>query len=341
MTSPTSESNGASTRGLARRALLFGMSKPVLAVVTATILATSGSAAWFFTEWLTIPGLKDQIHALEGEVNRLEGLVDRLSTEVDNLSFENDRYSKLNGQLNRTTVEYQQLNSQLNASTIQLSSLNAQLNDSNAVFADLNSQLSTQNEVYAAMNSELNETKQELAALNQDLMTVVSFLNDTSTDIQRNLESWVDFLAEQIDVNRLLVLEILKNTYQQRIQNWDCGYRDYFLTETFVRDGDIPIQTSSLLPLVLGYVEDHVLLRLCLDLVNLEAYLQTTVSDFDGITSNELIQGVSRFSSLAMSYYFPNAAPVMGNEEAISSEEWAEASYQCSNLERPFRWYNS
>ena len=338
------------SRGSATRGVLLGMSKPVFALVAATVLATSGSAAWFFTEWLSIPGLKDQIHALETEVNRLEsqvnrleGQVDRLSEEVDFLAHENDRFSDLNTQLNHTTHEYQQLNGQLNASTLQLSTLNDELNYSNTVFAELNAQLSTQNQAYAEMNSQLNQTQQELSALNQDLVSIVSFLNDTSSNLQRNFGSLLDFLAEKIGVNRFLVLEATKNTYLQRIQNWDCGYRDYFFTHNFVRNGNLPIQddgTNNTTDVsdVLAYVDDQLLSSVCLNRTDLEFYLATTVSSLGTITSNELIQGVSRYVTLAMEYDFPGLKATGGGEDSIRSEEWEEAAYQCSNLARPFLW---
>ena len=320
------------------RGFILGMSKPVFAMVAATVLATSGSAAWFFTDWLTIPGLKDQINALstevsrlEEQVNHLETQVDRLSTEIDELAHENDRYSMLNSQLNQTAEEYQLLNDQLNTSTQYLSQLNHELNHSNSVFSELNAHLSEQNSLYASLNSELNATQQELSAINQDLFTVVNFLNNTSSSLQRNLEAVVDFLADQIAVNRFLVLETLKNTYQQRVQNWDCGFRDFFLTEDFIQDGNSPID-RTLFPEVLDYINSRLLSGLCLDPEDFETYLGQ-----DQITSNELVQRTSRYISLAMDYYFAGNVGA-GDSLSIKPEEWSKADYQCSKLERPFAW---
>lgn len=333
-------------RGSISRGLILGMSKPIFALIAATVLATSGSAAWFFSEWLTIPGLKDQINALSTEVSRLEeqvyrleSQVDRLSTEVDELAHENDRYSMLNSQLNQTASEYQILNSHLNASTLYLSQLNTELNQSNNVFSELNTHLSQQNNVYASLNHDLNATQKELSALNEDLVAVVNFLNDTSSNLQQSLEAVVDFLAEQIAVNRFLVLETLKNTYQQRTQNWDCGYRDYFLAEEFIQDDNAPINGTKLTE-ILSYVDSQLLSSLCLDRQNFETYLANNEHGETTMTSNELIQGTSRYVSIAMDYYF--VANYNGGADdgslGIQPEEWAEAYYQCSNLERPFRW---
>ena len=340
-------------RGSTARGFLLGMSKPVFALIAATVLATTGSAAWFFTEWLTIPGLKDQITALqievtrlEGQVTRLEGQVDRLSEEVSFLAVENDRFNALNSQLNQTAQEYQHLNEQLSVSTFQLSSLNEELNSSNSVFAELNAQLSSENEAYAGMNSKLNQTQHELSELNQDLLSIVSFLNTTSNNLQSNFESMLDFLAEQIDVHRFLVLEATRNTYQQRIQNWDCGYRDYFSTYTFVRNGNAVIQGDSgnqtsptILSDVFEYVENQLLSSLCVTQDDLQDYLLTTVQSLDSITSNELIQGISRYTIMVMEYYFPDSTALRDSDGAgIRSDEWEDAAYRCANLMRPFVW---
>ncbi|CAB9524920.1 expressed unknown protein [Seminavis robusta] len=331
-----------SSRGVGG-SLLLGMSKPVFALVAATVLATSGSAAWFFSEWLSIPGLKEQVSALEVEVTRLETQVvrlehqvSRLSQEVDDLAFENDRYSMLNAQLNETAQEYQILNNQLNASTTRLESLNEQLGHSNGLFAELNAELSNQNQVYSSLNLELNQTQLELSALNDDLLSVVTFLNETSTNLQGNLESIVDFLAGQIDVNRFLVLETLENTYQQRTQSWDCGFRDFFLTEPFIQDPTVSIGSTEL-PSVLDFIESRLLTDLCLDLDDMQLYLQQTSgkTDLSDLTSNELIQGTSRYVTLVMEYYFGGN---YGDDGGVSPEEWGEASYQCQNLQLPFLW---
>jgi uncharacterized coiled-coil protein SlyX len=311
------------------------MSKPVFALVAATLLITSGSAAWFFSQWLSIPGLQQ-------EVARLEEQVGRLSKEVDDLAYENSRYSVLNAKLNETVVEYQSLNTQLNASTARLESLNMQLNRSNSVFAELNLQLSSQNQVYSSLNRQLNQTQAELAAINDDLIAVVGFLNDTSINLQLSLENLVDFLAKQIAVSRFLVLETLKNTFLQRSQNWGCGFRDYFSTESFIRDGT-PINgdTSTNMSHVFDYVEDRLLADLCLDISDLETYLiqdtPTNITDLGALTYDELLQGISRYVSLAMDYYFANN-PVASGNDGVDPGAWAEAFYQCRNLARPFRW---
>ena len=315
---------------------MLGMSRPAFALVAVIVLLSSGSAAWFFSQWLSIPGLKQ-------EVARLEGQVSRLSRELDDLAYENARYSMLNSQLNKTVEEYQSLNIQLNASTTRLESLNSQLNQSNGVFAELNSQLSSQNQVYSTLNFQLNQTKQQLAAINQDLIAVVGFLNDTSNNLQKSLEYVVDYLSDQIAVNRFLVLETLKNTFQQRSQNWDCGFRDYFRTETFVQDVTTSINNdnSTMLADVLDYIDNRLLADFCLDISDMSTYLganmPANVTDLGELTSDELLQGITRYVSLAMDYYFANNHAASGND-GISPEDWAKAAYQCRNLVRPFRW---
>jgi archaellum component FlaC len=316
---------------------LLGMSKPVFAMVAATLFATTGSAAWLVSRWLTIPGLQGQIQELETEVNRLENQVDRLAEEVDVLALENGRYAQLNVQLNETAEDYRELNSQLNASTLRMESLNDQLNHSNSVFRQLNAQLILQNELYASMNAQLNDTV-------EDLQLVAGFSNETSTTLQQSFESITNYLAEQISVSRLLVLETLKNTYQQRMQNWDCGVRDYFAAERFLRDGALPINYSNetTLPIVLGYIQDQLLSDLCLSRVDFESYLEGTYGVPDDITFNELLQGATRYATLAMRYYFPSSTSTSTGDSRsnspITAEEWAFASYQCASLPREYYW---
>lgn len=297
---------------------LRGMSKPLAALVTTTVLASTGSVAWLFTKWLAIPGLEEQIHALEEQVHLL--------------AHENNRYSYLNSQLNETSMEYQLLSIQLNDSTAELSHLNQQLSHSNAVFANLNAELHNENQEYASLNADLNATTQGLYGLNEDLMTVVSFLNETTSHLQYSFDALINHLADQIAINEVILLETLRNTYLQRIQSWDCSYQDYFLTEEFVQHRTHPI--GDMLPEVLDYVDERLLAGLCLDNDNLELFLEDTVNSPESITSSELIQGVTRYAMLASDYYFPVATSF----EGVDRDDWAIASYRCSNLERPFFW---
>jgi hypothetical protein len=136
--------------------LIMGMSKPRLCMVAGFLLLVGG-LAYFFSGWLGIPGLNNQIDRLEAEVNRL-------STEVDRLEAENDRYESLNDNLNITVQDFQELNEQLNSTTNRLETINKQLNATNREFSQRIDDLMQENEEYASLNSGLNATTVELSS---------------------------------------------------------------------------------------------------------------------------------------------------------------------------------
>jgi predicted nuclease with TOPRIM domain len=149
--------NNGRSGGRARSAgLIFGMSKPIFALVAGSLLLTSGAAAYFLTGWLEIPGLNNQIKALEVQVDRLAG-------EVDRLVAENDRYESLNDQLNTTIQEFAGLNDQLNMTATHLEGINKNLNATNLQLKDRIEDLSQQNQEYATLNAELNAITVQLA----------------------------------------------------------------------------------------------------------------------------------------------------------------------------------
>ena len=258
--------------------------------------------------------------------------MDRLSEEVDDLAEENDRYAFLNSQLNQTAQDYRVLNADLNASTSRLETLNEQLNQSNAVFLELNNQLSNQNGIYADMNAQLNDTV-------EDLQLIAGFLNSTAVHLQQSFESISDYLAEQISVNRMLVLQTLKNTFQQRLQSLECAYLSYFRSEAFVLDSNNAVNATTL-SLVLDYIQDQLLNDLCLSYEDFESYLRSNYGHDGEITSNEILQGAFRYGTLALRFYFPgtSSATAENSNQGVSSDEWAAAFYQCTNLKQLFTW---
>jgi hypothetical protein len=148
--------NGRSGDRARRAGLIFGMSKPIFALVTGSLLLTSGAAAYFLTGWLEIPGLNNQIKALGAQVDRLAG-------EVNRLEAENDRYESLNDQLNATVQEFAGLNDQLKMTASRLEEINKDLNATNFEFKDRIEDLSQQNQEYATLNAELDATAVQLA----------------------------------------------------------------------------------------------------------------------------------------------------------------------------------
>lgn len=361
--------------------LIFGMSKPILAVVMLGLLGAGGAAA---LGWLQIPGLKDQIQALEQQVLRLSAEVTRLSLEVDRLEDENDRYAGLNDQLNATVddlgdvrddlngtsasladqvdelreqnLEYASLTEGLNRTVLELSEevsyfkgALADLATENEILANrtvalqnLSDQLSNttlqQNETLVAMQETLQNYTAEndrLVHLNNDLVTLVQFLNDTSSGLGNSLENITSFLSDQINANQALVLESLENTYRQRVQSWDCEYGDVFPDDAFGRNFSAPMNRATELPAVLDYVDQRVLSELCLEGGDFATFLDAAYPEAtdEVVTSYRLMRAVRIYVDLALDYYFPEA-----NETGLPLDDWTSASFKCEQLPAPFAW---
>lgn len=382
------------------------LTKPLIGLIGGIILLTTGSAAYFFSEFLTIPGLKTQvdrledqvlqlqlkIDELEAQVDRLGNEVDRLDGEVDRLANETDRLVKTNDDLEQNIDNYAVENDRLNATIAVLNGMNGQLNTTavdlmvevnflkelNESLAGRNQELNltvstlsnqvdelevvndqltkTRNTLWVAidrlvnetaalsmMNEELNVTVvglgNEVANLTSEvdrmnrvtanLATLVTFLNDTASNIDQSFEDVTDYLAKQIDTNRILVMETLENLYRQRTSHWDCDFREFFLTESFVSDRNTSIGTGSFQE-VMQYIDDRILSDLCLDKADFEAFLGAYINStqLSNASFNQMQQAVGRYTDLAVQYYF---TPDFATNSATPSE-WEEASYDCKNL---------
>jgi len=279
------------------------LNKWILGGVAVAILGASvGGGIWSF---LQIPGLNHQIAELERQVNRLESEVDRLETQ-------NDRYQVLNDNLNQTAMELQITNVELQGTADRLDGTVDRLNGTVTELEQVNRDLTQENERYAELNAELN--------------TILEFLNETAQNLNESYEDIVAFLAEQISVNRVLVLQTLENTYGQITISWDCTFRDVFRGEAFVVDEDSPIGSDSL-PDVLDHVEERILSELCIDTADFEAFLNSRYLPLDSMTTNQLYSAVAVYVIAAMNYYFPDSG-----EPGLTPEDWASADYSCENV---------
>jgi DNA repair exonuclease SbcCD ATPase subunit len=148
--------------------------------------------------------------------------IEELEYQVDRLEVEVNRFEELNQQLNESIAELEGINQDLRNSL-----------------------------------TDLQKENDRLHKLNDNLESIVGFLNETSVVIGETLDDVTEYLAEQIAVNRVIVLETLENTYRQDMNNWDCAYRDIFRSQPFVVDENIPIGLNNL-PAVLNYVQDRV-----------------------------------------------------------------------------------
>jgi methyl-accepting chemotaxis protein len=236
----------ASVSSTPRSALfLFGMSKPVFAAVAFIMLFTTGSAAFFLSQYIRIPGLDSQIAALENEVNRLEeqlGVlqeeidrltveVDRLGTEVNRLGDENDRLVVENDRLEVENEEFTELNQQLNASntflstqvefltnaTEDLSAQNAELKSENAQLANSTEALETQIDELEGQVTNLTIVNLNLVATNVALIIEVVELSQNVTQLEETNDELAQAnqnLSQEVDR-----LEDANSNLQQQVDD--------------------------------------------------------------------------------------------------------------------------
>jgi cell division septum initiation protein DivIVA len=290
--------------------------------------------------------LNDQLNSTVIDLDEIgDGLNETalsLEEKVYQLLQENRIYASLNEDLNDTVAELSTEVDYFKAALADLTLENSILSNMTVTLQALSDELLNttlaQNETLAAIQDTLEDFATEndrLKEFNRDLVTLVKFLNETSSGLGDSLENITSFLTDQIDVNRGLVVESLENTYRQRVQNWDCEYRDVFGLEPFGQNFSLPLDRTVDLPAVLEYVEQRVLSELCLDRSNFGTYLDALypLADDAVITSFGFIRAVRVYTDLALEYYFPDVEDV-----GLIVDDWSNASFQCEQLPVPFVW---
>ena len=175
-------------RGARNAGLIFGLSKPMLALLVTTVLGTSGAAAYFGYGWLEIPSLKKEIQDLESQI-------DRLSIELNRLEYENDKYASLNNILNTTVLEIVETNQHLEETTMNLQTTNDELNETNEKMQQQIVDLTNQNEDYADLNNELNTTAVELSKEVERFHSAVAGLVVTNAELSNFTSNIEDLLT--------------------------------------------------------------------------------------------------------------------------------------------------
>lgn len=288
----------------------------------------------------TVNEFRDMNEDLSATVFELEEISDELNTtnlelveRVDDLAAENRNYAELNQELNITATRlgrevgfFEAAIEQLILENGALSNLTESIQGVAEQLGDLTAdQNETLTELYGVLNG-LTTENNRLESLNSDLVSIVTFLNETSLGLGNSLDQVAGFLSAQIVANQVLVSESLENTYRQRVQNWDCDYRDHFRGQPFGNDYDVTI--GDLIP-VINYANERVLSELCLDSSDFELYLMRQYPE--GVSSFRFISALTIYTAEALDFYFPEQ-----EEQGISPEEWANASYKCQNLQTKF-----
>jgi hypothetical protein len=277
--------------------------------------------------------LNDTVTELEDISYGLNSTKLELIQRVRELTAENENYSQMNRELNNTAARLAQEVDFFEVALTKLVLENGALSNLTGSLEGLTTELGTLTEeqnktlfgLYNVLNG-LTSENERLESLNNDLVKVVGFLNETSVGLDTSLQQVTDFLVGQITANQVLVLASLENTYRQKVQTWDCDYRDHFVEESFGQDFNVLISNVTQ---VVDYVNERVLSEICLDKLDFQQYLRAAFPE--GLNSFRLIRGVNDYTLSALNYYFPQA-----NQTGVSPDDWANASYDCQKLKNPF-----
>ena len=253
-----------------------------------------------------------------------------LEQQIEDLTEENENYAELNQALN-TTANMLATEIELFAQELLLL---AQENEALAGLSDSLESLTEnlgdltveQGETLTVLQDTLNGFTNEndrLQEHNDNLVLLIDFLNETSLGLDDSLQQVTEFLSEQITANKQLVLNNLEISYKQRLNSWDCDYRDNFRETAFGQNFDLRITDLSR---VLEYVDERILSELCLDEDDFEDYLDSLYPD-GVITTYRLMRAVNLYTTDAIDFYFPEPG-----ETGLSIEDWSDASYDCENL---------
>jgi predicted RNase H-like nuclease (RuvC/YqgF family) len=267
---------------------------------------------------------------------RLNTTVEQLEEQNEILVASNDEYSRLNDELNNTAMilsnEVDTLEAAIDdigETALEAARINDEFLDEAEVLEGLNGTLTEQVDTINGVIIDMNGEISRLEDLVDELRTILAFLDDAAEDIGESYEEIAAFLADQIETNQKFLIETLQNTYQQTASNWVCSFQSFFSGDAFINNPDSPIGAAAYTD-VIEYVEDNVLVPLCLDRTDFEAFLAADNDLADppvDVTVNQLISSVSEYTTAALNYYFPDEG-----ETGLTDEDWEAAGYQCSGL---------
>eukprot|EP00980_Cylindrotheca_fusiformis_P019686 scaffold6870_cov121-Cylindrotheca_fusiformis.AAC.13 len=247
-----------------------------------------------------------------------------LVQQIQDLSDQSQEYQDLNDELNQTSIELRdQLDTfrtaigDLVKHTAEVYNLADTLTNVTVDFEQIGQNQEMTLLATQVVFDEINGINNNLKALNDDLVSVVSFLEDTSAGLDSSLQETTEFLANQVDSANQRALNSLQSEYRTRIIRWDCDYRDYFREYSWGDDYDDTIPSSEL-DVALDYVGQQVLDELCLSRNDFEEYLR---NNYSAITSNRIISAVTVYTDKGMEWLFD-----------LDVKQWEDAGFNCENL---------
>ena len=272
----------------------------------------------------------------EKQNGRLNASIVKLEKQNDIFNVSNSYYAYLNFQLNGTNQELsaqvdrlEGTNENMTVTVDRYTLLNDKLSNEIDDLIWLNQNLTNQ---VSALNQSVIDLEREnvrFSDLNDDLTTILSFVEEEADKVEETYRALTAYLSWQIDVNRGLIIDRLSLTYQQMTISWICGLQIIFKGQPFMDNPNSPLGAQAYND-VMEVVENDALAPLCLNMADLEHYLDTernteTIYPID-VALNEIISGVSEYTTLALIYYFPTEG------EGLTDDDWVSADYDCENL---------
>jgi hypothetical protein len=246
----------------------YACARSVVIAIGLLLFVCLGGIGFLLDRFLRFPGLKNQVELLEAQIKTLESEVDRLESAVDELAVQNVRYADLNGQLNVTVGEFAKANAQF-------AGLNVQLNRSNVELQGISQDLGNQTVV--------------LEQVNQELLSIVDFINATSSVLFASLKELTAYLDDGIAFYQASSLRALELDYMLMVQSWDCDFRTTFRGLPFEADNQVPVGMEAYAE-VRSFLSDRLFDNLCLDTANWEDFMEEVIlqAPIETITTDDL-----------------------------------------------------
>mmetsp|Transcript_84556 Transcript_84556/g.234470 ORF Transcript_84556/g.234470 Transcript_84556/m.234470 type:complete len:651 (+) Transcript_84556:76-2028(+) len=293
-------------------------------------------------------GLNGSVISLSQQNHMLNTSIGSLSDQVSDLSEQNlllnssvHSFRDENDRLHQSIAELELVRSNLNRSVISLTQQNLALNMSiNLLSLEVYRLLQQNMLLNTTVNSLLVEVRglesqnSQFRQSNGKLISLVSFLNTTASSVERSFDGLKDFLLAQIQTERVLVLESIHATSDERVASWRCSLNDAFGTAAFVANGQLTIDLPRL-PQVLSYVEEVLLSELCVNKTDFELYLDRSYNLTDSLSLTELAEGVRQYTTQVLDFHFPDED---SQGSGTTPLEWEQAGYRCARLPRQFRF---
>jgi len=318
---------------------LWGIGRAKTFIICVMYLVLIGGVAYFLLEWLKIPELNEELDRFEGEVDRLEqrnNIYMEKNKQLETASKElNTSVGELTAQVNDLDMINKDLNTSVVELTAQLDDVDTKNKDLNSSVVTLTAQLDDLDTINKDLNSsivELNTQVGKLEKINTDLKSVAGFLNDTAGQIGQTFEEISEYLANQIEANKVLVLGSIENAMKQRAVGWDCNYGNLFGSREWGTNFSADISAQDWEEVV-AYVNENVLEELCLSQSDFEAFVKANSDLWPKWTSQNLIAAVAVYTTDALDWYFPEQG-----ETGLTHADWAAASYDCQKLTTKFTY---